>query len=186
MFSSQSFSKVTGVQVTTIGELASEISRARDVVQRMLLDGATQFEVLTRLVTMGEMLAGPGSVVSILYLDADGLLRNAASPNLPADYLAAIDRLKPNANLGTCAAAAATGCAVVTEDFGADNKWAELRHLPQSLGFEGAWSMPIKSADGKVLGTFGTYYREKRCPTEAERAGVERLAAAAAVALGRA
>jgi GAF domain-containing protein len=178
-------SKDTTVQVTKEIELASEIFKARDNVQRMLLDGATQLEVLTRLVTMGEMLAGPGSVVSILYLDADGLLRNAASPNLPADYLAAIDRLMPNPNLGTCAAAAATGSVVVTEDFSADDKWAELRHLPQSLGFTGAWSMPIKSAGGKVLGTFGTYYREKRCPTETERTGVERLAAAAALALTR-
>lgn len=179
-------SKDTTVRATKEIELASEIFKARDYVQRMLLDGATQLEVLTRLVTMGEMLAGPGSVVSILYVDQDGLLRNAASPNLPADYLKAIDRLKPNANLGTCAAAAATGCAVVTEDFGADDKWAELRHLPQSLGFTGAWSMPIKSADGKVLGTFGTYYREKRCPTETERESVARLADAAALALARA
>ena len=149
----------------------------------MLKRGSTRLEVLTRLATMGEMLAGPGSVVSILYVDRDGLLRNAASPNLPTDYLKAIDRLKPNPNLGTCAAAAATGSVVVTEDFGADDKWAELRHLPQSLGFAGAWSMPIKGADGKVVGTFGTYYREKRCPTEAERNGVARLAAAAALAL---
>ena len=185
MISSLNSSTVKGVQVSTPSELGSAISKAKEAVQRMLLDGATQLEVLTRLVTMGEMLAGPGSVVSILYVDQDGLLRNAASPNLPADYLKAIDRLKPNANLGTCAAAAATGSVVVTEDFGADDKWAELRHLPQSLGFTGAWSMPIKGADGKVLGTFGTYYREKRCPTEAERSGVERLAAAAAVALAR-
>lgn len=161
------------------------VTTATAEARRMLLDGATQLEVLTRLVTMGEMLAGPGSVVSILYVDEDGLLRNAASPNLPADYLAAIDRLKPNAKVGTCAAAAATGLMVVTEDFGADDKWAELRHLPQSLGFTGAWSMPIKGSDGKVLGTFGTYYREKRCPTEAEREGVARLAEAAALALER-
>lgn len=158
-------------------------SDAAERTKQMLQDGATRLEVLTRLVRMGEKLAGTGSVVSILFVDDDGLLRNAASPNLPADYLAAIDRLKPNPNLGTCAAAAATGCVVITEDFGADDKWAELRHLPQSLGFLGAWSMPIKRPDGKVLGTFGTYYREKRGPSETERNGVERLAAAAALAL---
>src|SRR5688572_532728 len=164
----------------------TSFSDVADRAKQMLKDGATQLEVLTRLVTMGEMLAGPGSVVSILFVDKDGLLRNAASPNLPADYLAAIDRLRPNPKVGTCAAAAATGSVIVTEDFGADDKWAELRHLPQSLGFFGAWSMPIKSAEGKVLGTFGTYYRERRCPTEMERKCVERLAAAAALALGEA
>jgi hypothetical protein len=55
------------------------------------------------------MLPGGVAVCSILVLDKEGLLRNAASPNLPADYLAAIDRLKPNADVGTCSAAAATG-----------------------------------------------------------------------------
>jgi hypothetical protein len=37
-----------------------------------------------------------------LILDENGLLRNGASPNLPQDYLRAIDRLKPDANVGTC------------------------------------------------------------------------------------
>ena len=159
------------------------VARASEHVRDMLEAGASRTEILTRLVTAAEMLAGPGSVVSILALDHEGLLRNAASPNLPADYLAAIDRLKPNANLGTCASAAATGCVVLTPNFQADNKWAELRHLPQALGFVGAWSMPIKSADGKILGTFGTYYREHRTPTPSEQNAVRSLAEAAALAL---
>ena len=74
---------------------------------------------------------------------------------------------------------------VITPDFRADDKWAELRHLPLSLGFVGAWSMPIKSPDGAVLGTFGTYFRDRRSPTPKSRSGVERLAAVAALALAR-
>jgi len=71
----------------------------------------------------------------------------------------------------------------MTPDFQADDKWAELRHLPLALGFVGAWSVPIKSADGTVLGTFGTYFNVRRCTTADERIAVEQLAAAAAVAL---
>ena len=124
--------------------------------------------------------------MSILALNEQGLLRNAASPNLPADYLAAIALLKPAPLVGTCAAAAATGNVVFTPDFRADDKWAELRHLPLSLGFIGAWSMPIKSLAGIVLGTFGTYFREPRLPTESEREGVGQLAIAAALVLAAA
>lgn len=152
-------------------------------VRHLLEAGASQQDILTYLVTVGEILAGPGSVVSILVIDQDGLLRNGSSPNLPADYLAAIDRLKPHPKLGTCASAAATGLVVLTPDFRADDKWAELRHLPLALGFLGAWSMPIKSLDGTVLGTFGTYYREVRLPTAEERRGVEFLANAVAMVL---
>jgi GAF domain-containing protein len=161
------------------GAVARAAAQARELLQA----GASRREILTRLATAGEVLAGPGATVSILVLDENGLLRNGASPNLPADYLDAIDRLKPDARVGTCAAAAATGAAVVTPDFFADDKWAELRHLPRSLGFVGAWSMPIKSPEGAVLGTFGTYYRDQRTPTPEERAGVELLAATAAQVL---
>lgn len=147
--------------------------------------GAPAREVLTALVTAAESLSGDGAVCSILVLDEDGLLRNGASPNLPSDYLKAIDRLRPNARVGTCAAAAATGCVVITPDFRADDKWAELRHLPLALGFLGAWSVPVKSPDGAVLGTFGTYFRESREPTREERETIPLLAALAARTLQR-
>ena len=159
------------------------VGKASARIQQLLQAGTPQAEVLTYLALTGEELAGDGSVVSILVLDEEGLLRNGASPGLPNDYLAAIDRLKPHPDLGTCASAAATGCVVLTPDFRADDKWAELRHLPMALGFLGAWSMPIKSTDGTVLGTFGTYYREVRVPSAEERKGVKFLASAAAMVL---
>lgn len=151
----------------------------------MIAQGVPSREVLTYLATMAEMAVRPASAISILVLDQQGLLRNGASPNLPADYLDAIDRLKPDPNLGTCASAAATGNVVITPDFTADDKWAELRHLPMALGFRGAWSNPIKDADGRVLGTFGVYYRECGEPSPQEREAVGTLAAVAARALAR-
>jgi hypothetical protein len=94
------------------------------------------------------------AVSFILLPDKDGLLCNGCSPQLPYAYLTAIEGWKPNAYVGTCAAAAATGDAVITKNFQADNKWAELRHLSQSLGFVGAWGLPIKNWEGTVIGTF--------------------------------
>ena len=150
----------------------------------MMGESAPLHEILTCLVTAAENVSGPRTVVSVLVLDQDGLLRNGSSPNLPRDYLDAIDRLKPDPGVGTCAAAAATGAIVVTPSFLADGKWNELRHLPLALGFAGAWSMPIKSDnDGRVLGTFGTYYRDVREPSEQEMAAVRDLARTAARAL---
>lgn len=176
--------QITPGQKDSLAESSSHdggfVEHAADDVMQMLAAGTPCGDILTLLAKEAEVLAGPGAVASILVLDEDGLLRNGASPNLPADYLAAIDRLAPSPGVGTCAAAAATGNAVMTPDFRADDKWAELRHLPLSLGFLGAWSMPIKSAEGMVLGTFGTYFRESRSPTAREQHGVERLALAAA------
>jgi GAF domain-containing protein len=159
------------------------VEKISERLKHLLQAQTSKDEMLVYLARAGEELAGIGSVVSILVLDQEGLLRNGASPGLPKDYLAAIDRLKPHPDLGTCASAAATGCIVFTPDFRADDKWEELRHLPLALGFLGAWSMPIKSSDGTVLGTFGTYYREVRLPTARERKGVKFLANAVAMVL---
>ena len=166
---------------SSINEVAA---RAAGRAREMLTAGEPGKEILTVLINAAEKVAGRGSVCSILVVDSEGLLRNGSSPNLPADYLKAIDRLKPDALVGTCSAAAATGCVVVTRDFKADDKWAELRHLPLALGFVGAWSMPIKAPDGRVLGTLGTYFRERRSPTEKEVESVQALAAAASLVLG--
>jgi GAF domain-containing protein len=151
----------------------------------MLEQGASQRDILPVLVVAAEKANGGNTVSSILVLDREGLLRNGASPKLPQDYLEAIDGLKPDPGVGTCAAAAATGSVVLTPDFRADEKWAELRHLPLALGYLGAWSQPIIGANGAVLGTFGTYFREMREPREEERRNVAALAATAGIVIDR-
>ena len=163
-------------QVDQVCEQASQLMEA----------GAARTEVLSCLIDAAERVGSPGAVSSILVIDERGLLRNGHSPKLPSDYLAAIDRLKPNPRVGTCAAAAATASMVVTPDFLADDKWAELKHLPRSLGFVGAWSMPIMSPrNGAVIGTFGTYYRDRREPTDFEVESIRRFATLAARAIER-
>jgi GAF domain-containing protein len=162
------------------------VNEACDLAQRMIDSGESRSSILSCLIEAAECVGAPRAVASILVLDEQGLLRNGHSPGLPDDYLAAIDRLKPNPRVGTCAAAAATAAVVVTPDFLADDKWAELKHLPSSLGFVGAWSMPIKSKrSGAVLGTFGTYYRDRREPTPGEISAVSRFAALVARVLER-
>ena len=159
------------------------IAGAMQRAEALLADHAPLRQVLAALTGAIETLSDGDTVASILLLDAEGLLRNGCSPSLPADYLDKIDRLKPDPVVGTCAAAAATGQIVITPDFHADEKWTELRHLPMAIGFRGAWSMPLTTEGGRVVGTFGTYFREKRQPTEQELADVAALAPVAARAI---
>lgn len=175
------------MQRDPVGDIASPNDAPAILAQAsaMLVRGVNRTEILMHLARAAEDFLGPDYSASILVLDAEGTLRNGASPKLPADYLAAIDRIKPDPNVGTCAAAAATGNIVITPDFFADDKWAELRHLPLSLGYVAAWSVPIKDADGIVLGTFGTYLRKSAQPTENQLAFIASLARAASMVLTR-
>ena len=159
------------------------LSTARNRALRMIDGREPLHQVLAFIASAAEELCDRKIVASILLIDREGLLRNGASPNLPADYLDAIARLRPHPEVGTCAAAAATGNVVVTPDFLDDSRWSELKHLPLALGFRGAWSMPIKDEDGRVLGTFGSYFFEPRTPTDHERAVVSELMPLAARAI---
>lgn len=156
------------------------IREAVRCVEEAVRNGEPLRRCLSFLTSLVESLSGHEVAASILVLDREGLLRDAASPSLPSDYLAAIDGIRPHPQVGTCAAAAARGERVITVDFQEDSRWAELRHLPQSIGYVGAWSQPIMSADGRVLGTFGTYFRERRVPEPAEVALVQALVPVAA------
>jgi PAS domain S-box-containing protein len=151
----------------------------------MLVSGSPLDEVLTYLAQVVERQSEGRAVASILLLDERGHLRNGASPGLPESYVNAIDGIKADPEVGTCAAAAARRAVVVTPDIAADPKWRELKQLPLGLGFRAAWSMPIFARDGRVLGTFGTYFRERREPDVLERQVVEVLARTAALAIER-
>lgn len=151
----------------------------------MVVGGRPLAEVLKYLAGIVEHHSAGSSVASILLLDERGRLHDGGSPSLPEDYLQAIDGLMADKNIGTCSAAAATGKTVTTPDIAADPKWQGFKHLPLALGLLAAWSLPIVAADNRVLGTFGTYFREKREPTKFERQTVEILAKTAALAIER-
>ncbi|MBA3889536.1 MAG: GAF domain-containing sensor histidine kinase [Gemmatimonadaceae bacterium] len=151
----------------------------------LVVTGAPLTTVLDHLTRTVETQSGGAAVAAIMLLDDDGRLRSTSGPSLPAHYQAAVDGIPANPDVGTCAAAAARAEVVITPDFATDPAWTGLSHLPLGIGFTGAWSMPIIGRTGRVLGTFGTYFRERREPTARERAVVEILARTAAIAIER-
>ena len=165
---------------------AESLLEAQKQSLELVVKGVPLVEVLTYLARVVEQQADAGgAVASILLLDEHGRLRNGASPSLPEYYLQKIEGLKAEPHVGTCSAAAALGKVVVTPDIAADRKWKGLAQLPLGLGLQAAWTMPINARDGRVLGTFGTYFRERREPTALERQVVEILARTAALAIER-
>ena len=109
---------------------ASPIPRLVDVAceraARLLDESRPSREALALLVGAAEAVAPSGSAASILVIDRDGLLRNAASPNLPGDYLSAIDRLRPDPAVVTCAAALLTALSEEARDQKAAGGWSTI------------------------------------------------------------
>ncbi|MFZ1180067.1 MAG: bifunctional diguanylate cyclase/phosphodiesterase [Herbaspirillum sp.] len=139
-------------------------TKMHEVLQYKALDAmvreASLQEVLTMVCLELERIA-PDVVASVLSVDENGLLHPVAGPHLPEQYNRAIDNTPIGPNVGSCGTAAFRAEAVVC-DIENDPLWADYKHLVLPLGFLTCWSTPIKSADGRVIGTLAFYYRDKR------------------------
>jgi PAS domain S-box-containing protein len=131
---------------------------------KMMFIGASLNEVLTSVARLIEAHS-EGMLCSIFLLDEDGLhLQYVVAANLPQAYRAATDGICIGPNVGSCGAAAYLRQPVFVPDILSHPNWADFRNIALQSGLRAAWSTPIMSRDGKVLGTFCMYHREVRHP----------------------
>src|SRR5262249_33579422 len=97
----------------------------------------------------------------------------------------AVDGMLVSSMTGPCCYAAVTRQTVVVPDVAADPKWIRFKEFAEPLGIRSAWSTPIFSNEGKVVGTFAHYYFEARDPSPRDERMVDLLTRAAAVAIER-
>jgi transcriptional regulator with GAF, ATPase, and Fis domain len=134
----------------------------------MMLIGAPLNEVLT-IVTRLIEAHSKGMSCSICLLDEDGLhLRRVVAAKLHEAYQAATDRVRIGPDVGSCGAAAYLRQPVFISDILSHPNWAKSRGAVLQSGLRAAWSTPITSHNGNVLGTFCMYYREVRLPCQSE------------------
>jgi diguanylate cyclase (GGDEF)-like protein/PAS domain S-box-containing protein len=107
----------------------------------------------------------PEVIASILRVDEQGRLHTLAGPSLPDAYNQALEGEQIGPNVGSCGAAAFTGAAVATTDIETDPNWADYQQLALANGLRACWSTPVKSSDGKVIGTFAFYFKQARSPS---------------------
>src|ERR1700731_3957021 len=132
---------------------------------KMMLIGASLNEVLTSVACLIEAHR-EGMMCSIFLLDDDGLhLRYGVAADVTEAYRAATDGVCIGPNVGSCGAAAYLRKPVVISDMLSHPNWERFKDVILESGLRAAWSTPIMSHDGKVLGTFCMYYREVRHPT---------------------
>jgi len=151
----------------------------------MIARGESLTIILDALCRLVEKLAG-GTLSSILLLDPNaGCLRHGAAPSLPASYTEAVDGLAIGPAAGSCGTAAYRGTPVGVSDIAADPLWADYRDLALAHGLRACWSTPIRSSEGRVLGTFAIYFREPRARTPYERSIIEHVTHLASIAIER-
>lgn len=113
------------------------------------------------------------------------MFRDTVAPSLDKSYRELTDGVLVSSMTGPCSHAVATRQTVVVPDLAADPKWVKFREFADPLGIRSAWSTPIFSTEGKILGTFAHYYFDARDPSPRDERMVKLLSRAAAVAIER-
>jgi PAS domain S-box-containing protein len=143
--------------------LAESLLAAEKRTLQMMANGASLAEVLNDLCASIDDHGAP--VTSMVCLLNGEWLSPCAGPNVSAAFKAAITPWRIGPDRASCGAAAFTKQRVIVPDISKDPRWPDdARDLTMSHGFSAAWSEPLISKDGEVLGTFAMFYPQPRSP----------------------
>src|SRR5262249_6427029 len=147
----------------------------REVFQQLTINASlvAVLESITRLVeSICREATGSISVLA----EAGESFQYIVAPQLPERLRAVLARSAIDIRNGSCAAAVYLGRQVLVADLTKDPYWQQRRQVAQDSGLRAAWSVPIKSANGKILGALGVYRREVGLPSSAEVDGMAHAA----------
>jgi GAF domain-containing protein len=149
-------------------EKEAAFEEGQNRILQMIDSNAPLPEILNSLVLLIEAQA-PTMLCSVLLLSADGNhIEHGAAPNLPEQYVKAVDGSPIGPKAGSCGTAMYRGEPVVVTDIFSDPLWDDYRDLAAGTELRACWSTPIMSRRGKVLGSFAMYYRQPQAPSGAD------------------
>jgi PAS domain S-box-containing protein len=167
-------------------EHAVHLLARENKILELIARGAALSKVLTEIAYAAEAYCDADVRCSILLLDESGTrLLHGAAPSLPKDYNDLINGVEIGPEVGSCGKAAFHRKPVFVADIETEPSWAGLKHLALPLGLRAAWSMPIFSSGGEVLGTVGIYAMQPGLPSERARQVIDLLARTAGIAIER-
>ena len=126
------------------------------------------------------------SCCAINLLDRDKQALNfGVAPNLPREFVQAMDYAPIGIRYGSCSAAVYLSRLVTVADIEADALWEYRREAAREAGFRAAWSVPIVASDGQVVGTLAVYRRQPGIPLRRDHELMMRMAQIAGIAIER-
>jgi diguanylate cyclase (GGDEF)-like protein/PAS domain S-box-containing protein len=126
------------------------------------------------------------SCCAVNLLDRDKQALNfGVAPNLPREFVQAMDFAPIGIRYGSCSAAVYLSRLVTVADVETDALWEYRREAARQAGFRAAWSVPILASDGQVVGTFAVYRRQPGIPFSRDHELIMRMAQIAGIAIER-
>ena len=107
------------------------------------------------------------------------------APDLPREFVAAMDGVPIGIRFGSCSAAVYLARQITVADIETDALWEFRRDAARHANLRAAWSTPIVASDGQVVGTFAVYRRHPGIPSARDHELMSRMAQIAGIAIER-
>ncbi|HEY1900703.1 MAG TPA: EAL domain-containing protein [Steroidobacteraceae bacterium] len=175
------------ISVTDISDRKRSERRAaaeREVLDR-LSAGAPVPQVLEAVTQLIESV-DPGSLCSVSILEESGSrFASVVAPAVPAPFREVLLGAEIGLGFGSCAAAVYLSRPVLVADMAKDPFWNQNRTAALRSGLAAAWSTPIKSAEGKMLGALGVYQQAVGLPDQNQTESIAHASKLAGIAIER-
>ena len=187
-FAYDRFVAVTDSSLTS-PRLRDSLAAIHQRTLELIVHGASLQDVLGALCDGIDAL-DPDVISSVLLADAEGQhLWPAAGRRVPEDYKQLITPLPIGPAIGACGTAAFRKERVTSSDIATDSLWSgpaeKYRRMALQHGLHTAWSVPIVSENGTLLGTFGLHHTKAHPVDGDELALLEQAEHIALIAIER-
>src|SRR5882762_5089131 len=151
----------------------------------MIANWANLSDVLNELCAAIDTHSSGTSFVCLMDQAGNQLLP-IAGPHVPSGFARAITPWPIGPNRGSCGTAAFTKQRVIIPDISDDPRWPDdARGLAIAHGVCAAWSEPLISKDGEVIGTFCISHSQARIPNDEDLELIEASGHIARIAIER-
>jgi len=148
------------------------------------LDDAPLARSLGVLVRTAVAQLGSDTSAAFYLADQDGASLHHVV-GMPDDYARAVDGFKIGPESLACGLATHRGSPVITPDVTKEPLWQPWLWLAERFDYRGCWSFPIRTSEGRHVGTFAVYSRHPRELTSRDAALVTVFTDSAAIIISR-
>ncbi|WP_231587270.1 EAL domain-containing protein [Methylophilus sp. TWE2] len=182
-------SSVSHQSVSHSGALSIEEQTQLLNLQRAILksiaQGAEHLEVIKQTCLLAESLL-TNSFSSVMLMDDHSQYLNVyVAPSLTPEQIQKINGLRPSPGGGSCGNVIYQQTVQYVSNTFTDERWEDIRHLAHEFDIRACWSIPIFSAENKVIGTFALSSFEHREPSLFHRMLLEIGSSIIGIALNR-
>ena len=160
---------IENARLTQARNRAAALGAAQNRILELAVEETSLSAALDAIVREVEALSPSRFLGSILLLNEEGSqLQQCAGPSLPHAYTDAVERVTVGLSADSGITSTIPNPWAVASDIANDPRWAEFRALAVGHGLQVCGSIPIRSAQGAMLGTFVMYHPELREPLPAD------------------